>query len=311
MKPVLGLIGCGYMGQEYAKALRYLGLSFDTVYSRNPERATQFKSLFDARRVANSIRDLLESSRISHVIIAVSDESTFDVYLEALTYPKAFLVEKPLGLTLEESLQLQKTATANNADASVALNRRGFSSVREALRLLASFEDTPRFIGVVDQEAPAWIKPHDRVTGQWHFANSIHLVDLISLFGRGDPAVHQGSCFVSADGGVRSARIQFDSGDIANYVALWNRPGPWSLLVSTKNLYLELCPIEGLRYRSGQSRDWRSFIADSEDHDFKPGLVAQLRSWLNINGQVLERTPPTISETIRSVRLLSSLYSGG
>ena len=51
-----------------------------------------------------------------------------------------------------------------------------------------------------------------------------------------------------------SARFNFDSGDVANYVAIWNAPAPWSVRVFTKSKYLVSQPIETLSYIDQNSR---------------------------------------------------------
>ena len=74
-----------------------------------------------------------------------------------------------------------------------------------------------------------------------------------------------------------SARLDFDSGDIAFYTAIWNAPAPWGIRVYTKDKYLISQPIEKLSFIDRTSRQLNTVEMESVDKKYKPGLFRLLQ----------------------------------
>ena len=64
------------------------------------------------------------------------------------------------------------------------------------------------------------------------------------------------------------------------YICYWNRPGPWSVTLSTGNLYCRLSPIENLEYRNKKSYKFHKVPNSKIDHKFKPGFYEQSKELL-------------------------------
>ena len=73
-----------------------------------------------------------------------------------------------------------------------------------------------------------------------------------------------------------SARFNFDSGDVANYVAIWNS-STLECTVFTKSKYLVSQPIETLSYIDQNSRQLIKVQLDTVDVKYKPGLFRLLQ----------------------------------
>ena len=128
------------------------------------------------------------------------------------------------------------------------MNRRQYSSVTLAEYLE---RDASSAVTICDQEDPAIALASGRneeVCRRWHFANSIHLVDLFFVFCRG----HVNSVFCAQPVGTAFEKsighfvISFSSGDIGVFHTVWNMPAPWSVAIETAQKRLQLMPIEEL-----------------------------------------------------------------
>ena len=109
------------------------------------------------------------------------------------------------------------------------------------------------------------------------------------------------------DPGPVAAQLQFSSGDIGLYQALWNAPGPWSVAVSTAPLRAELRPIEQLSLQKAGSRQAELQAADPLDKEFKPGLLRQAQAAIEA-AKGNATTLPSLKEANRSMALVASIY---
>lgn len=89
---------------------------------------------------------------------------------------------------------------------------------------------TRRYIPVLDQQSMAEARAHghpEAVVRKFMYANSIRVVDYLSLLGRG--AVESGGRQLRwnpRDPDVVLATVRFASGDVGVYEGVWNGPGP-------------------------------------------------------------------------------------
>ena len=139
----------------------------------------------------------------------------------------------------------------------------------------------PRYVEINDQEIiNSDVKKikHPRVIENWMYGNSIHLIDYIDILCRGSLSeIKIMDHWNPHNPRLVSARFNFDSGDVANYVAIWNAPAPWSVRVFTKSKYLVSQPIETLSYIDQNSRQLIKVQLDTVDVKYKPGLFRLLQ----------------------------------
>ena len=308
----LVLIGAGNMAREHLKVMRALqGIDVVGIFSRTSSRAMGLASDFDIGFVASSIDELYETTRADGVVIAVSEPAIEAICLEAINHPWQMLVEKPIGLNLNETRRITDAANGMGTNFFVAMNRRNYSSTRMALEEVEKTQGT-RTVQIFDQEDPLTALNGGRlkqVCDQWHFANSIHLIDLFGVFCRG--AAIQVKNLIPWRPGYRAKSthsvISFDSGDIGIYHSVWNAPGPWSVVIETEKKRFEMRPVESFAVQTYPSRNSESWSLATEDHDFKPGLFAQMREFLQaLKGDSSNLV--NLETYLESVRLTDELY---
>jgi len=307
-------IGAGYMTREHLKAFQDIdGVETSGIHSRTRIRAEKIATDFGVHSVCDSIAQLYEETKADLVVISVPELSVREVCLEAFKYPWTCLIEKPAGYDLVDANCILESSTAQKRNAYVALNRRHYSSTREVLDDLSK-QHGPRLIHVYDQEdqiAARNAGQPELVVKNWMYANSIHVVDYLSILGRGEivsvesviPWTPETPCFVMA-------KIVYDSGDVGIYEAIWNRPGPWAVTVSTQQKRWEMRPMEQASFQAQGSRKMEPVAPHDWDVKFKPGLRVQAGEAVKAAlGQA--HSLPSLQDAFRSMNLVHSIYGEG
>ena len=307
----VAVVGAGYMAAEHLRAFAACpDVELLGIHSRSSARAGTLAQAYPGLTVLPSIEALHAHTSADLVVIAVPELACLNVCKQAFQHPWTLLIEKPVGYTLSEARMIDQLAVVHGARAYVALNRRFYGSTLQLQQALKGI-DPPRVVTILDQEDAAGALAAGQpleVVRHWMFANSIHLIDYFSLLCRGD---HLDTQLLipwqpEAPGHV-VAQLRFSSGDTGLYQAVWNAPGPWSVAVSTPDLRAELRPIEQLGLQPAGSRQVLLQPVDSQDQQFKPGLLRQAQAAIQAaRGE--PTTLATLTEANRSMALVASIY---
>lgn len=278
----VAIVGAGYMAHEHAKALAAQpNVKIVGVVGRRSERAQALARLYGAT-VYNDIASMHAGTQAQAVVVAVNELATRAVCEQIFAFPWTSLIEKPVGIDLQEARAISSLAMERNAKAYVAFNRRSYAATLAARDQLGE-NPNPRLISVLDQqdiEAAAASGQPDAVVANYMFANSIHLVDYFTLFGRGTVlAVRNIARWTPDKPAMVVASIHFSSGDLGLYQAIWNGPGPWSVTVTNSSVRTELRPLEKLSTQHRGERRLVEIPADPIDTQFKPGLHRQAQQF--------------------------------
>ena len=306
----IAIVGSGYMAQEHAKAFAALpGVVIAGVCGRTRSRADALAASHGVSAY-DSVEALYQATRADAVVVAVNELSMSDVCRAVFDKPWLCLLEKPVGCDYPESQVLLALARQQGVCAYVALNRRSYASTRQALTELST-DAGQRLISVLDQQdmvsARAGGQPQT-VVQNYMYANSIHLIDCLNLFGRGEiVAVEPTARWTSEQPGNVVATVHYASGDIGVYQAVWNGPGPWVVSVTNPQVRVELRPLETLGVQRRGERALTMMAAAAVDADFKPGLHYQAEQIVGVlSGE--STTLATLAEAARSMKLCADIY---
>jgi predicted dehydrogenase len=279
----IAVVGAGYMALEHAKAFASLpSVEIVGVCGRTRSRAEALAATCGIH-VYDSVDAMYRDTHADAVVVAVNELSMHDVCVACFEHPWLCLLEKPVGIDLAQAQAILALSRRADGRCFVALNRRSYSATRQALAELAQ-DDSPRLISVLDQQdmvsARAGGQP-DKVLRNYMFANSIHLIDYLNLFGRGEvvdvePVVR----WTPATPGFVVGAIRYSSGDSGLYQSVWDGPGPWSVTVTNRQVRLELRPLERLSIQRRGERRLTEIAPDPIDERFKPGLLYQAQQIL-------------------------------
>ena len=307
----VAVVGAGNMAGEHIRAFADVpNVEIAGIHSRTRSRAEELAREHGIPAVCDSVEELHEATGAELAVVAVSETSMNAVSRSCFEYPWAVLLEKPPGYSLAVGEDILQAAVEAGSRVYVGLNRRFLSSTRAALADLES-RSGPRFIHVQDQQdlsAAASLGHPREVVDNWMYANSIHVIDYIRLFGHGDVVnVIPIAPWCGEDTHVVLAKVEFDSGDIGLYEGLWKGPGPWAVSVSTSETRWEMRPLEQALFQPTGER--RQYPVDPHpwDLDFKPGfrLQAQMAVAAAL-GKPSES--PTLSDAMETMGLIAAIF---
>ncbi len=302
------------MVREHARAFRDVpGVVLSGIWNRTRSRAETIAAEFGIPLVANSAAELFERTGADLAVMAVLEPGINAVARECLAFPWTLLMEKPPGIHLADAREIRGVAAAAARHVYVALNRRFLSSTQAVLEDVNQHHGK-RFILVQDQQdlgAAAAMGHPQALVENWMFANSIHLVDYLRVFGRGRVRsiipVHRWN---RAEPGIVSAGIEFESGDRGLYACVWNGPGPWAVTVATPAKRWELRPLEQAAYQPRGERRQHPVDRHAWDEQFKPGFRLQAQHVIDaVRGR--SSNVCTLDDAITTMELIARIYQNG
>ena len=287
LKKKLLLVGSGLMAEEYAKVLDKLNMQYDVV-GRGSASAEKFETLFNKKVHKGGIQSYFtkNSSHYTHAIVTTGIDQLKDTAMILLENNVShILLEKPGGMDLSEMRNIQLIADSRKANVLIAYNRRFYTSVLEAQRIIEKdggvssfhFEFTEWSHVIEPSSTPMSIK------NKWFLANSTHVADLAFYLG-GQPSElksylggkldwHGHSKFTGAGIAVNGAPF--------SYHANWDSPGRWAVEILTPHHRLYFKPMETLQIqRKGSVKVEIVEIEDGIDKEFKPGIYRQTKAFL-------------------------------
>lgn len=311
-KVKVAFIGAGRTTKAHIKAFIDIhSASIIGIYNRTFTKAQVLADEFSIPQVFLSIEELYRQGKPDLVVVCISEPAKLSVLLQCIPHKVPILAEKPIGLNYDESFQIISLTKQVQCPFWVALNRRCYSSTRQALQILNEQPKCKRIIEITDQQDLTLAKSlgHSvKTIENWMYANSIHLIDFFSIFARNDlknitilnPKIDLASDFIAA-------HLQFSSGDEGIYKAYWNRPGPWGCTVSIDNAFIELKPLEQGRVQKRENREWLSLEESIWDKTFKPGFRMQAEQAIQaVLGQ--NHFLATAEEALKSTSLVQKIY---
>ena len=299
------------MASEYLKAsLAVENVEIVAIYSRNQKTASLLASKFNISVIADAV-DSFVGLNLDFLIVCVPELATKSIISTFSLLNVPLLVEKPVGLTLFDALDIELSAKEKQLSIYAALNRRFYGSTLKVFDELLNTSEK-RIVRVTDQEntlaAIAAGQP-GLVVENWMFANSIHIIDFITMACRGEPnLVFKQIIKLDSSAFVVHASIQFSSGDEALYTCYWNSPAGWSVDVNTSITTWQLSPLEFARSRRLEDRKFTDFGSDEIDENFKPGLVRMLIE-LDKCSRGQDHALPSIAEANRTMKLIELIYA--
>ncbi len=308
MKTKVAILGAGVVASWYLDILKsYKNISLVGICSRTQHKAKKLKDKYKIKNIYLNIHELYKNTNADIIISTVSADNIYKTSINLLKYPWTIFIEKPPGLNLKEYKYLKRVSKLKNKKIYVGMNRRFFSST---INLLNHIEKNKgkRIIHIFDQQDTAIEKikkTPKKIISNWMYANSIHLVDYMSILARGKL---QKIDLIYKNKNEICCKIQFSSQDIVNYISRWNKPGPWEVKISTNKFYYELSPLEQLKIRSGKTRKFEVYKNYLFEKKFKPGFKLEIDNLLYANKGKKHKLP-SLENLDLTMNLINKIYS--
>lgn len=295
MKDSIYIIGSGPMAVDYAKILKSMQVDVKVV-GRSQASCDKFKNETGIECISGGFENWFNSytGSLKNVIVAVSEENLGTV-TEKLIHKNVprVLVEKPGAATYEEIDRILNTQKSSTSKVYVGYNRRFYSSVQTAKKLIAEdggvqsffFEFTEWGHVIREKVCPQLVKE------EWLWHNSTHVMDLAFYLG-GFPAQMSAYKAGTLDWHSRGAKYSgagvTKEGALFSYMANWAAPGRWVVEILTSKRRFIFKPLEKLQVQKIGSVAVEEYPIENEsDLNFKPGLYNQVKAFLDGNDEVL------------------------
>lgn len=307
----VAVIGAGFTAREHIRALRDIsGVHVAAIHSRTRSRAEALAGEFGIIAVCDSVPELYERSRAALVFVAVPELSINAVAKASFGFPWTVVMEKPPGYNLADALDIQRAAEDRQCHVLVALNRRFLAATLQVKTELAE-TSAPRFIKVQDQQSQSAARGGGQpveVVRNYMYANSIHTIDYLRVFGRGNiTSVEPILRWDPEHPGVVVCRIAYDSGDVGLYEGIWHAPGPWAVTVTVPEKRWEMRPLERL---TSQKLGHPPQSADPSlwDTNFKPGFRLQAEAAV-ASACGMPNPSVSLADAVETMHLIARIFA--
>jgi len=284
-KPLVrvGFIGAGAYAQYHLQVLSHLhNVQLASILTTGGPRVQTVASNYGIEKVFTDRDAFLAQDDIGCFVLVVPAHHIYNMAVEVLAAGKPVLMEKPAGLSSEETAALAAQAERHGTYGMVCMNRRFYSVVEHGLAALASYGPIR---GAV-LEVPEAISK-DRQSGRleeieyerFMFRNSVHAIDLLRHVLGEVVAVKSlmrpNAAFNNAAASYAGV-IEHRGGALSTVLALWDSPRIWRLRVIAEHAWLEFDNLEnGWLVTEQESETRLPLPKDPVDREFRAGVYAQ------------------------------------
>src|SRR5262245_1436845 len=122
----LGILGCGPISQiaHFDAARKARNVELSAICDLADDLRERMEALHQPRAAYRQYTELLADPQIEAILIGVADQFHVPLALQALAAGKHVLVEKPLGVTVDECEELRRRVRASGKIFQVGNNRR-------------------------------------------------------------------------------------------------------------------------------------------------------------------------------------------
>ena len=139
------IIGCGFIANLHAKAIRALGHTIFIVIDRDPGQAEAFAAAYGINQWSTHFEDAL-NDQVECIHICTPPTFHYEMIKAALSAGKHVISEKPLVLKNEQAVEIIQLAIQNKRVHAVNYNVRFYEACRRAQQIIRSPDFGPPMI---------------------------------------------------------------------------------------------------------------------------------------------------------------------
>jgi predicted dehydrogenase len=309
----VGIIGAGAMARRHLEVLQSLkDVDVVGVSSRGADRLQKLAEDFHIAETFRNNEEMLDKVRPDAVIVAVNAANVYKVSMSAIERGVSTLLEKPPGLTAEDTADLLKASKRAQTQDMVGLNRRFYSVVQNAQKLIADSGGVTSLLVQYSEDISKvrQMNMHPpEVLEHWMAADAIHCIDLLRFLGGELASTHAlSSAWRGRTPNSFGALIRFQGGGIGHFVSNWTAPGKWEVKLYGFDMRIDLSPLEEGKVTT---REGPAFLVPKDDADikYKPGFYRQDHYFVEHvrSGRAIERPAADLDDALRTMRLLEEI----
>ena len=301
------LIGAGNIAEAHLKALRAAGAEVTAVCTRG-DSGRQFAARHDLHYYP-ALTTMLTGESPQGVYLLTQPAAYAELLAVLKRYDLPVMIEKPVGYSSAHARQLRDGLPALTM---VGHNRRFYANLEFARAMIGASPVSAHFFIC---ERARDIQHRDQADhNRWHVMNAIHGIDTIRyLFGDvvAIPFLHRSAALsFSSLPRLVHADLVTERGHRVRFASNFDSPGGWRCFVFTEQREIVIEPIEKTVVRRIGAHD--VFETPADDRDFKPGFLAQARTFLAgvAHPDALPAAWVGFDDAMQSISLCETLYEG-
>lgn len=217
-----GLIGCGSLGRTHSQALADLeGMKMVAFCDVRPEGAQALCDQFGGDYATTEARQVLEDPSLQAIYICTHHDTHAELCIAAAEQGKHLMVEKPLALTVEECIAVDRAITASGVKCFTAFKMRYYELINKAREIIP--EPLLVTMQMTDNTWSPTMWANDPVKGGGNvLSQGCHSCDLLRYVAGRDPVevYAAGGCYYTPTGVVDNlcATFRFEGGAAGSWV---------------------------------------------------------------------------------------------
>ena len=275
----LVIIGTGNIAEQHVKVINaFKDCEISSVFSRTQKKAINFAKKHKIKNVHTSIEKMIKEINPDGILILVSFDQIYSVTKQIFKYKIPFFIEKPVGLTINENLNLIKLSNRYNVNNMVGLNRRFYSIFSKGLKILSTKGKILSF-SIYGMER-TWVhKKNKYLLDNLIVANAIHTIDLLYYFGHIQKKMNILNISKNKKHFLNSViSVKFKDNIIGTYNINTESPFYWSI-----KIFAEKATLIYNNFDEGYLLDKKfkitKILPDKKDIFFKPGFYDQFKTF--------------------------------
>ena len=135
-----GIVGTGFMAHVHARAIRDAGHEVVAIAGSSASSSQKAAEDLDVPKSFNSWRDLVQSESVDVVHVCTPNEFHAEISIAAAEAGKHVVCEKPISVSLEQALEMQKALNDTSVGFAIPFAYRFYPVVREIRQRIANGE---------------------------------------------------------------------------------------------------------------------------------------------------------------------------
>lgn len=274
-KVKVGVIGMGRFGELHAVAYqRSQWAELTAVSSRNQEHVGQMAEKYGAKGYTD-YRELLRSPDVEAVSISVPPGAQKEIAVDAMRAGKHVLLEKPIAITMEDAMEIARTARETGVVAMVGYVERFNPSLRRTKALVKNGRIGQVYKVSSRRASKFGVKPdwvfsqvgmmihnigHDLDIIRWMMED-----DIVSVFAMGGSYLRR----VEGQPDNLTVLLRFRNGGMGLIENSWTLPSKYAM--EENDLYIDIMGTEGI-LKVNDYDQTISMCSEAEGY-WKPGIL--------------------------------------
>ena len=310
-KLLIGIIGSGYITDFHIPVIKNnKKVEIVAIYSKTFKNVKKKAKQYNIKFFTNDFNEFINKFNYDGILVAVSADQIFRTLSKLLKYQIPLLIEKPVALSYLELIKLIKINNKYKTPNLIGLNRRYYSLFKKIMKDLKNKNKLKSFL--IEGHENIWkiekIIKSEEILKKWHYANNIHIVDLINFFVNSKlQTIKYFNSKLKKYNNINSI-LKFENGVTGSYISNWNTPSRYSIKLFTDQKTYIIKPLENCIVINKNFKE-NTISSNKMDIKYKPGFFLQFQNFIKLIKTKKNSWPDTNLESVLDTyKIINKIY---